>query len=432
VRTRFRAAQLQAKRNADVARQRERDTYLASLRAAAESMSAAAEETPEASTPTSSSTTSNHLTPHAALSAEEARKLLLARRSPRPGGQRDPNATQADLALTATSNITSSLRRTHALLTSELSRSAFAQETFDASNAALSELNTRYSNLDDLLTKSRGLLSTLLRSQKSDTWYLETAMWMLAGTIAWLIFRRLLYGPLWWFVWFPTRLFFRVVFSITGGVLSLVTGTVGGAYGLVLGAGPSTALAETASTSLRIMPSTIGKPQSRSSSVIAGAYVPVVGSSGAGTEETELERSPAGSMSDVVGRMVEAASAAGLDGSETEMPLATEMAYAASVVGLSDFDTALPLQPIATQQPEQHHQPQQDQGETTDEQSQARQQQAPAGQAQEQVVRRADGQALRERDPVREPPNRKKRMFEEPPPARSTKGFGEAEVRDEL
>jgi len=84
------------------------------------------------------------------------------------------------------------------LLTSELSRPQFAQETFDASNAALAELNVRYSGLDDLLARSKGLLGTLLRSQKSDTWYLETACWLLAGTIAWLVFRRLLYGPLWW------------------------------------------------------------------------------------------------------------------------------------------------------------------------------------------------------------------------------------------
>jgi len=70
--------------------------------------------------------------------------------------------------------------------------------------------------LDTLLSSSRNLLGSLLRSQKSDTWYLETAFWILVSTIIWLLFRRLLYGPLWWFVWFPLRLVSRVVFAVFG------------------------------------------------------------------------------------------------------------------------------------------------------------------------------------------------------------------------
>jgi protein transport protein SEC20 len=58
-----------------------------------------------------------------------------------------------------------------------------------------------------LLNNSKNLLGTLLRSQKSDTWYLETAFYILSATIAWLVFRRLIYGPAWWLVWFPLKLF---------------------------------------------------------------------------------------------------------------------------------------------------------------------------------------------------------------------------------
>lgn len=402
-------------------------------------MNAAAEEAAAAAA--AEQETSSHaqtLTPHPALSTADARKLLLSRRSPRPGTPRDPNATQADLALSATSNITSSLRRTHALLTSELSRSQFAQETFDSSNAALEELNSRYSNLDDLLAKSRGLLGSLLRSQKSDTWYLETALYLLAGTIAWLVFRRLLYGPLWWFVWFPTRLFFRIFSSITGFVLSVITGTVGGMYSLVAGGKASSGIVVT--TTLRIMPSAIGKPPSRSASVVGGAYIPA-GAGGGGAKGVDVRggRSPPGSMSDLVGRMAEAASVAGFSSSgnfDTEMPLATEMAEAASVAGLGRYNTDVASLPMATPtQPSQHQHDQE--GEQSAQERQA-EQQLHVGERQAQaqeVVRRADGQVLRERDPVREPPNPKKRMFEEPPapaPARSTKAFETPEMRGEL
>lgn len=61
-----------------------------------------------------------------------------------------------------------------------------------------------------MLASSRDLLGTLLRSQKSDTWYLQTSMYMLMVTGAWLLFRRLLYGPMWWLVWLPLRVLFGV------------------------------------------------------------------------------------------------------------------------------------------------------------------------------------------------------------------------------
>ncbi|OAQ98197.1 hypothetical protein LLEC1_02302 [Akanthomyces lecanii] len=70
-----------------------------------------------------------------------------------------------------------------------------------------------------MLGKSRELLGTLLRSQKSDTWYLQTAFYMLAVTGAWLVFRRLLYGPVWWLVLFPLRILLGVGSTATRAIL---------------------------------------------------------------------------------------------------------------------------------------------------------------------------------------------------------------------
>jgi hypothetical protein len=88
----------------------------------------------------------------------------------------------------------------------------------EQSSAALSTLSESYSGLDTLLTSSRNLVGSLLRSQKSDTWYLETAFYILVGTISWLVFRRLLYGPLWWLVWLPFKLILRSVFGVSAAV----------------------------------------------------------------------------------------------------------------------------------------------------------------------------------------------------------------------
>lgn len=110
----------------------------------------------------------------------------------------------------ASSNVTNALRRTHALIASELTKSEFARQTLTESSAALRKLDESYTSLDGMLASSRNLLGTLLKSQKSDTWYLQTALYMLMATAAWLVFRRLLYGPLWWLVWLPLRIVFGV------------------------------------------------------------------------------------------------------------------------------------------------------------------------------------------------------------------------------
>ncbi|KAE8309137.1 hypothetical protein BDV41DRAFT_567641 [Aspergillus transmontanensis] len=166
----FRNAQLQAKRNAEIAKRKERE--------------------------------------------------LLFSRSQSAERKREPTEklTQDDVLLNTSSDVTAALRRTHHLMQAELSRSQFAQETLEQSTAALSSLSESYTGLDTLLSSSRNLVGSLLRSQKSDTWYLETAFYILIGTIVWLLFRRILYGPMWWLVWLPIRLAAKSVFAILGAV----------------------------------------------------------------------------------------------------------------------------------------------------------------------------------------------------------------------
>lgn len=166
----FRTAQLQAKRNAEAARRKERELLFSR-----------------------------------AQSAERHK-------------QSNEKLTQDEVILNASNDVTAALRRTHQLMQAELSRSRFAQETLEQSTAALSSLSESYTSLDSLLSSSRNLVGSLLRSQKSDTWYLETAFYILIGTITWLVFRRILYGPLWWLVWLPLRLVAKFVFAVLGTV----------------------------------------------------------------------------------------------------------------------------------------------------------------------------------------------------------------------
>ncbi|KEY64931.1 hypothetical protein S7711_08930 [Stachybotrys chartarum IBT 7711] len=118
----------------------------------------------------------------------------------------------------ASNDVTTALRRTHDLIATELARSEFAHETLTESSAALKQLNESYGSLDTMLANSRDLLGTLLRSQKSDTWYLQTTLYMLFATAGWLAFRRFLYGPLWWLIYLPLRILFGLG-QTAGGVV---------------------------------------------------------------------------------------------------------------------------------------------------------------------------------------------------------------------
>ncbi|KAL4992032.1 hypothetical protein BDW68DRAFT_184397 [Aspergillus falconensis] len=163
---------------------------------------------------------------NAELAKRKERELLFSRSE--GVERRNPvkeKLTQEDVVKNASKDVTVALRRTHQLMQAELSRSQFAQETLEKSGAALSSLSESYTSLDTLLSSSRNLVGSLLRSQKSDTWYLETAFYILVGTISWLVFRRLLYGPLWWIVWVPLKLILRSVFGVAG-VVGVTSKTV--------------------------------------------------------------------------------------------------------------------------------------------------------------------------------------------------------------
>lgn len=114
--------------------------------------------------------------------------------------------THDELALRAAEDVTMALRRVHNQLEGELARSQFAQQTLEESQQVLESLTESYSGTTDLLKASRGFVSQLVRSTKSDTWFLRSSFYLLAATICWLFYRRLIYGPMMLFIWWPFRI----------------------------------------------------------------------------------------------------------------------------------------------------------------------------------------------------------------------------------
>lgn len=194
LRVAFRKAQLAARQSVEAAQRLERSLLLASYSvtpAAASSASGTSSPAPLAPAPPQ----------HAQLFPPGYRpgRRGAAAKASAAGDEKEAGLVQAS------GSVTAALRRTHALISSELSRSQFAQQTLAESTAALESLQQGYAGLDDVLRSSRDLLGALLTTNKTDTWYLETAFWMLVATLAWLVFRRWVYGPAWWLVWLPLR-----------------------------------------------------------------------------------------------------------------------------------------------------------------------------------------------------------------------------------
>jgi protein transport protein SEC20 len=209
-RVQFRKAQLGARRSLEAAQKLERELLLASYSRVASQGSSA-----DPSRPDSPASGEGKGPVHTQLFPPGYRPSRKGKKEGVDGKEK---------LMDASSSVTAALRRTHALVSSELSRSEFAKQTLVESTAALESLHQNYSGLDNMLQSSKDLLSTLLTSNKSDTWYLEMTMTILFTTLAWLVFRRWIYGPVWWLVWLPIR----TLWGVGKGAVAIVAGGGGG------------------------------------------------------------------------------------------------------------------------------------------------------------------------------------------------------------
>ncbi|KAI0453663.1 Sec20-domain-containing protein [Xylaria acuta] len=187
----FRKAQIAARRNLQAAQRQERTLLYASF-----------------TTPRSGASSPASATATTAAPAAAARRRH----------QRTSEMSKDEQMISASHDVTQSMRRTHDMMAAELAKSDFAQNTLKESTEALAQLSEKYSSLDTMLSSSRALLGTLLKSQKTDTWYLQSAFYLLVVTTGWLIFRRLLWGPTWWLVWLPLKLLFRTAYGVSSAV----------------------------------------------------------------------------------------------------------------------------------------------------------------------------------------------------------------------
>ena len=97
--------------------------------------------------------------------------------------------------------MTLALKRTHALLEQEVEKSTLSLETLEQSSQTLGQLENQYSAFDVLLRGSRRLILELERADKWDRWMIYAGLCMFGLTCLWIIYKRLLRGPLGLIFW---------------------------------------------------------------------------------------------------------------------------------------------------------------------------------------------------------------------------------------
>ncbi|KAI4093946.1 MAG: hypothetical protein LQ344_002544 [Seirophora lacunosa] len=212
------------------------------------------------------------------------RELLFARvQDGEPGsgsGRRkgQEQISKDQLEANASADVTAALRRVHSLMQSEVSKSQFA-------------------------------LETLRGSFKSDTWYLESAFWILVVTIGWLVFRRILYGPGWWLLYLPTTVLWR----LTSFAIRFVHGASGFLAAAVGVKSQSTSIVQ---ASQRVTSNLQEQPTATEAipTINRGMTAPSirVGGGGKGQPRPQPAQEEQRSMSDTVAEMAEKASEVGV------------------------------------------------------------------------------------------------------------------------
>jgi hypothetical protein len=115
--------------------------------------------------------------------------------------QRHAPVSNDSSLLTAATDVTLALKRTHALLEQELEKSTLSLETLDHSSQTLRQLENKYDAFDGLLRGSKRLIIELESADKWDRWMIYGGLAMFGLTCLWIVYKRIVRGPLGLVMW---------------------------------------------------------------------------------------------------------------------------------------------------------------------------------------------------------------------------------------
>lgn len=170
--------------------------------------------------------------------------------SKNPSSRRDESTSNA--VLQASSDVTSELRRTHELMATELSKSAFSQELLHQSSQTLSSLHEEYTAFQTILAGSKRLLKELENADRADKLWIWASLSFFLTVVAWILYRRILSKGIHLMVWIFGGLFKSSISSSSSSgkaVKQVVTPAVSIATSVVMSIAANAAASSSAATS---------------------------------------------------------------------------------------------------------------------------------------------------------------------------------------
>lgn len=125
------------------------------------------------------------------------------------GRSRKKDEKASDQVLQASSDVTSELRKTHALMSEELSKSSLSREILAQSSATLSTLNEEYISFGAILNGSKRLLKELENADRADQYWIWGSFGFFCLVVSWIIYRRILSRPVNALLWTGSFIFSR-------------------------------------------------------------------------------------------------------------------------------------------------------------------------------------------------------------------------------
>lgn len=109
--------------------------------------------------------------------------------------------------LQASADVTAELRKTHALMSEELSKSALSQELLEESSATLARLGEEYGTFGTLLNGSKRLIKELEMADRIDQLWIWGSFGFFCLVVAFILYRRILSRPVNALLWTGSFMF---------------------------------------------------------------------------------------------------------------------------------------------------------------------------------------------------------------------------------
>lgn len=123
--------------------------------------------------------------------------------------------------------ITASLQATRQMMSTSIMHTELNIDTIDQQSKDLGQLNDKFSDFNDLLTRSRAIVQFIQKQDRSDKNRIYMSLGFLAAVCFWVIWRRILKLPVYFMLWSLLKVFRIFTWLLPAGLSELLIPPIG-------------------------------------------------------------------------------------------------------------------------------------------------------------------------------------------------------------